>query len=127
MNEGRPKRGERVAERIRTELMELLLRGGVRDPAVQGCWVSNVRVTDDLRNARVYIRMTRSEVSAEERERAIAGLNRARGYIRRELAPRLALKYQPDFKFFWDAGVDHANRIDELLEEIRSEDDAPEP
>ena len=123
----KPKRGDRVAERVRTELMDLLLRGAVRDPAVEGCYVSDVKVSDDLRNARVYIRMTRAAASEEERNRAIDGLNRARGYIRRELAPKLALKYQPELKFFWDANVDHANRIDALLAEIHADGDTEEP
>ena len=123
MNGERPKRGERVAERVRTELMELLLRGAVRDPAVADCYVSDVKVSDDLRNARVYIRMAKADVTEDETRRAIAGLNRARGYIRRELAPRLAMKYQPELRFFWDEGVDHANRIEELLSESRAESD----
>jgi ribosome-binding factor A len=117
----RPSRGERVAERVRAELMELLLRGVVRDPAVEGCFVSDVKLSADLRHARVYVRLTRPDPTEQDQERLVAALDRASGFIQREIAPRLALKYQPHLRFFWDEGTDHAQRVEALLEEIGRE------
>jgi len=116
------RRAERVAERIKVELMDLLVRGVVRDPNAADCYVTAVRVSDDLRHARVWVRMLRQEVTEVERKRAVDALNRAAGFLRRELAPRLPLKHQPDLHFDWDAGVETAARIEELLAEERGED-----
>jgi ribosome-binding factor A len=115
------KRSDRVGERIRAELMEMISRGAFRDPGLASCYVTEVKMTDDLRHARVYVRSLLTEVSAADRERVITGLGRAAGYIRRELAPRLKLKYHPELKFFWDDNVDRARRVEELLHEIEKE------
>jgi ribosome-binding factor A len=116
------KRSDRVGERIRAELMEMITRGAFRDPGLSSCYVTEVKLTEDLRHCRVYVRsLLTTEVSAADRERVIAGLGRAAGYIRRELAPRLKLKYHPELKFFWDDNVDRARRVEELLHEIEKE------
>jgi len=120
----RPKRADRVAERLRAELMELLLRGAVRDPAVEGCFISAVELSDDLQHARIYVRMGDGQEgdAAELRGReAVAALERAAGFIQRRLSPRLELKYQPRLRFYWDRSVDQARRVDELLDEIASD------
>lgn len=117
------KRSDRVGERIRAELMDMIARGVFRDPGLSNCYVTEVKVSDDLRHARVYVRSLLTEVSAADRERTIAGLGRAAGFIRRELAPRLKLKYHPELKFFWDDNVDRARRVEELLHEIEHEHD----
>jgi ribosome-binding factor A len=80
-----------------------------------------VKLTNDLRHARVYVRSLLTEVSEADRKNVIAGLGRAAAYIRRELAPRLKLKYHPELKFFWDDNVDRARRVEELLHEIEKE------
>lgn len=115
------KRADRVGERIRAELMEMITRGAFRDPGLSSCYVTEVKLSDDLKHARVYVRSLVTEISAADREKVIAGLGRASGYIRRELAPRLKLKYHPELKFFWDENVDKARRIEELLHEIEKE------
>lgn len=116
------KRSDRVGERIRAELMEMITRGAFRDPGLSSCYITEVKMTDDLRNARVYVRsLITTEVSVADREAVIAGLGRAAAYIRRELAPRLKLKYHPELKFFWDDNVDRARRVEELLHEIEKE------
>ena len=118
---GAGRRAERVAERIKAELMELLLRGVVRDPSAADCCVTDVKVSDDLAHARVYVRLLRSDVTEREQARAVAALNRAAGFLRRELSPRLELKYQPELRFFWDDGIDRAARIEQLLSDIERE------
>jgi ribosome-binding factor A len=117
------KRSDRVGERIRAELMEMITRGSFRDPGLSSCYITEVKMTDDLRHARVYVRslLATEDVSVADREKVIAGLGRASAYIRRELAPRLKLKYHPELKFFWDDNVDRARRVEELLHEIEKE------
>ena len=114
------KRSVRVGERIRGELMEMLLRGDVHDPGVQGVHISAVRVTDDLGQARIYLRRL-SPAAESEQQRAVAAMERASGFIRRELGHRLSLRSVPQLKFFWDASVDHGLRMEEVFESIRRE------
>jgi ribosome-binding factor A len=118
----KPSRAERVSGRLKAEVMELLLRGALRDPALVDAYVTSVALTDDLRHARVYFRLTRPVVDAKDRENALTALERASGYLRRELGPRLQLQYMPDLKFFWDEGLDRAARVDAVLAEIRRDE-----
>jgi ribosome-binding factor A len=103
--------------------MELVLRGALRDPELADTYVTSVQLTDDLRHARIYFRLTRSVVGAKDREHALAALERAGGFIRRELGPKLRLQYMPDLKFFWDDGLDRAARVEAVLAEIRREEE----
>jgi ribosome-binding factor A len=117
------KRSDRVGERIRAELMDLITRGALRDPGLSETFISDVKLSDDLRHARVYVRLlsAEAEVTDAQRKATLAGLSRAAGYIRRELAPRLKLKYHPELKFFWDENVDQARRVEALLYEIQTD------
>jgi ribosome-binding factor A len=117
------RRSTRVAERVRTELMDLLLRGSVRDPGAEGAFVSEVVMSKDLRYARIYVRLTNCDVSEQARHSAVRALTRAGGYLRKELAPRLKLRRMPELRFVWDDREDRAARVDSLLEEIRREQD----
>jgi ribosome-binding factor A len=121
MPASRPKRSDRVAERIREELMDVLIRGVVRDARADGVCVTGVRVSDDLRHARVFVRLGRPDASDAAAHGAVDALNRARGFLRRELTPRLGLKYQPEITFAWDEAVDRAGRVEDLLAEIARE------
>lgn len=115
------RRAERVAERIKVELMELFLRGAVRDPGARDAYVTGVTVSDDLSHARVFVRALGDVGGEAEQQKVVAALNRAAGYLRRELAGRIELKHQPELRFSWDAGVERAARIEELLSEIQRE------
>jgi ribosome-binding factor A len=119
--EAKGKRADRVGERLKVELMELIVRGGLRNPVLADCYVTAVRLTDDLRHARVYVRTARLSEDEATRQKVVRALAGAAGFLRRELAPKLSLKHQPDFTFFWDDSVDHATRIEEVLAEIKRE------
>ncbi len=120
------RRADRVAERIRAELMELLLRGAVRDPAARDVVVSGVRVTDDLSIARIYVRVL-EELGPDQQEKVVEALKRAGGFLRRELGHRLQLRHVPSLDFFWDEVVDSALRIESILDELREESGASNP
>jgi ribosome-binding factor A len=119
----KPGRSQRVAGRIQAELMELIVRGSLRDPGVADAYFTRVALTDDLRQARVYFRLTRPSVSDKDREHALAALERASGFIRRELSPRLQLQFMPELKFFWDGGLDRAAGVEAMLAEIRRDEE----
>jgi ribosome-binding factor A len=108
------RRQKRVAELIHREL-SYILEGKMGDPRVQGVTVVDVDVTPDLRIARVRIAGTGTD---EERREALRGLRGAAGFLRRELAADLALRYAPELTFSLDNTWEEASRIDALLEEI---------
>jgi ribosome-binding factor A len=111
------RRQRRVAELIQEELGTFLERH-VDDPSLEWVTVTAVEVTPDLQLARVYF----SVIGDEDRRReAQQGLERASGYLRRELASALQLRLVPELRFFYDDSLDRGRRIDELLEEIRDE------
>jgi ribosome-binding factor A len=110
---------------MRSELMDLLLRGAVRDPAAADCCITTVKMSDDLGIAKVYVRLVRGELDEQAQHKATSALNRAAPYLRRQLSPRLKLKYLPELRFYWDEGIDHASRIEALLAEIGREGPKP--
>ena len=63
------------------------------------------------------------EPSADRVTRLMRGLERATGFLRRELGQRLQIRYTPELKFLWDETTERAQRVEELLEEIRHEGD----
>jgi ribosome-binding factor A len=119
---GDGKRTTKVAEQLRAELMSLLLTGAVHDPRVAQATVSAVSLTDDLRIAKVYVRLLDPECTAQAQKGLLAGLEHARGFLRREVAHRLQLRYAPELRFYWDESVDRGLAIEALLTEIRERD-----
>ena len=116
---GSGSREKRVAERIRADLSEMILRGAIRDPAVEGAIVSDVQVTNDLGVARVFVRRLEGEPDAARKKKLIDALTRASGFLRRELASTLSMRRVPELRFAWDEGADKAARLESIFEEIR--------
>jgi ribosome-binding factor A len=121
------KRSEKVAEALRAELMSMLLSGAVHDPGVQSATVSAVKLTDDLRLAKVYVRTLDLEANQTVQRGLIRALERARGFLRRELASRLSLRYAPDLRFYYDESLDRGRAMEEILREIAQKPGDGEP
>lgn len=88
----------------------------VKDPRVRGVTVTDVELSSDLRYARVYYSLIGQD---RQREEVHAGLQSARGVIRREVGRNLQLRYVPDIEFFFDDSLGHAEHIEGLLRQIR--------
>jgi ribosome-binding factor A len=114
------KRSTRVAESIREELASLLSTE-LSDPRLEGVVVSEVRLSDDLKVAKVLFRLLRLDATTDDQTRAKAGLERATGLLRREITDRLSLRHAPELRFVYDAGQDARLRVEELLHEISEE------
>lgn len=114
------KRPDRVGERVREELMQLILRGAVHDPAVSDVVVSGVKVTEDLSQARVFVR-TLNPLDEAGRARVLEGLGRATGFLRREVGKALGIRLHPELRFQWDDSIDRAISIERLFDELRTE------
>lgn len=107
-------RRRRTAEQIKSILSTLVLRD-MRDPRLQDLTITVVNIDRELQYADVFVNALGDESRQEE---VMEALNGARGYLRRELAPRLDLRIVPQLHFHWDPTLAHAQRIDEILENL---------
>jgi ribosome-binding factor A len=115
-----PKRAKRVGVRIREEVSDLLLRK-IKDPRIGFVTITGVEVSDDLRRAKVFYSVLGTET---DRRDAAAGLHSAKGFIKRELAARLQLKFMPEIGFEYDESLEYGDRIERLIRRARG--DIPE-
>lgn len=113
------KRADRVADQIRMEVADILMRK-IKDPRVRSVTVTDVELTNDLRIARVFV--TAMGTDAEERE-IFAGLAKASGFVRSELGRRLTLRYLPEVVFVKDVSGPRGDRVLRLLDELQSKDE----
>lgn len=108
-------RSDRVGDRLLEEVAELLRRE-IHDPRLQQLNLTGVRVSKDLRHAKVFFSLLGG---AGDREEALAGLKSAAGFIRSRLAKKLNLRFVPAIDFRYDDSEDEARRIDALLDKVR--------
>jgi ribosome-binding factor A len=112
------RRVDRIEEQMRIELSEILERE-VQDPRVRLVTVTHVKVSPDLRHARVFVS---SLGGLEERKKVLQGLKSAAGYARRSLGQRLHhLRRIPELTFDYDDMLEKEMRIEQLLEQIKTE------
>jgi ribosome-binding factor A len=109
------KRSDRVADQIRMEVADILMRK-IKDPRVRSVTVTDVELTADLRIA--YIFVTTMETEQAERD-VFAGLSKASGFVRAELGRRLALRYLPEIVFKRDETGPRGDRVMKLLDELQ--------
>jgi ribosome-binding factor A len=105
---------ERMADRIREILSSLLLLE-VTDPALQGVTVTDVRLDQELEYANVFVNALGDEL--RERE-VMAGLKRANGFLRHELAKRVKLRRAPVLRFHWDVTLTRGEAIEQALDRL---------
>jgi ribosome-binding factor A len=114
---GSSRRPEQVAETLRQVVTDALTRE-VRDPRIGFVTVTSVQVTNDLAHATVLVSVPGDETT---RVRALEGLRSAAGFLRSRAARTLTTRVVPEIHFELDKGLEHAARIDALLDEIRRE------
>lgn len=112
------RRPEQVAETLRQVIAQGLARE-VRDPRVGFVTVTGVLVTSDLSHARIMVSVPGEDA---EKTRALEGLQSAARFLRSRAARALSTRIVPELHFELDKGLEHAARINELLEEIRREE-----
>lgn len=110
------KRADRVSGGVQRCLAEALLHR-VRDPRLVDVNLTRVRLTPDLKQAKVYFLLLTEERGV--RADSLAGLIRAAPFLRRHLARTMQLRYTPALRFFYDEEMEEARRIDTLLRETR--------
>jgi len=112
-------RAERVADQIRMEVADILMRK-IKDPRVRSVTVTDVELTNDLRIARVFVTALGSDAETKD---VFAGLSKASGFVRNELGRRLALRYLPEVVFVKDVSGPRGDRVLQLLDELHDKTD----
>ena len=110
-------RPERVAHMVQQLLAERFARG-MRDPRIGLVTITGVKMSPDLREARVYWTV---HGDLEQRKHTAKGLEKARGFLRREIGVELKLRVTPELRFTYDEAIDRGERIDQLLRQVHDE------
>ena len=104
---------DRISEEVH-KAVDRIIRDEVNDPRVGGTWsIVRCEVTRDLRYAKVRI----SILEADRRKPMMEALNRAAGFIRRELGREVDLRYVPEVQFELDTNMEYAAKINRILKE----------
>jgi ribosome-binding factor A len=110
----RSKKQGRVAELIQKNLSDIL-QFETSDPRLGGVTIIDVDIDRELMYATIYVTSYGGE---DDRDKVLAGLESASGFLRRELASRVDLRHVPELRFKWDETVGYAARIDKLLDSL---------
>lgn len=116
------RRQDRVGALIQRELSEIIQRS-VKDPRVAFCTVTQAEVSPDLKYVDVKVSVIGDEA---QKDKTLAGLKSAAGFLRREIGNRLTLRYSPELRFAIDESADYLFKIDDLLKSVTSEDETSE-
>jgi len=111
-------RATRVAHHIQEELGRILSRG-LKDPRVGFVTITGVELSPDLRHGRVYYSVMGTD---EEKQQTAEGLQSAAGFLKREVAKALKLRYVPELRFVYDDSAERGARIEALLRELREQE-----
>jgi ribosome-binding factor A len=117
-------RPDRVGDQIRQELSEMLTRGDVHDPGIGFITLTRVQVSPDLQLARVFYTTLGDPEARRETAKALV---RATPFVRRQIGARLRLRRVPEVEFRFDEAVQHQDRIEQILRDLREEEAARAP
>jgi len=108
-------RVEKVREAIQREISNMLLLD-IKDPRIRLVTVTGVDLTDDMSQAKIYVSLYGSP---EEQEQAWTALNKAKGFLRTEIAKRIRLRFAPELLLEKDTSLEYGAHIDNLLRQIK--------
>ena len=115
------RRSERTSRLIQREISGLLERE-VNDPRLSKLIsVTEVELSPDLKHAKIFVSTLGSEIN--NKEDMLAGFNTASGFLRKELASHLKLKYTPQLSFHYDDSIERGARLLKLIEELSTDKD----
>ncbi len=106
---------QRIADRIRQELSQMLIRE-ISDPRLKQIFITDVKIDKELAYADIFV----SAIEGVSRSvDVLAGLESASGYIKRNLASRVELRAFPRLRFHWDMTPENADHIEQILAKLR--------
>jgi len=112
-------RTERVEQLLRIEISDILRRE-IKDPRLGFVTITDVEVTKDLRNAKVFVSVMGDEHAKAD---SLIVLQRVAGFIRSEFGRRAHLKIIPEITFKMDSAISHGSRIFEILQQVEHKDE----
>ena len=121
---GPSQRQLRVGELLRHSLSEILTRGEIRDPDLEGVsvTVTQVKPSGDMRHATVFV----EPLGGKNAKGIVSALNRHKGFIRGLMGKTIALKFTPELRFLEDTSFAEAEKIETLLKSSRVQRDLQE-
>ena len=108
---------EKLQELIKQEMSKMLLRE-IKDPRIGFVTVTDVEMTGDLREAKIYVSVMGNEKKVQD---SLKGLQSALGFIRREIGKRIRLRFTPEISFALDTSLDYSEHIQKILLDIEKE------
>jgi ribosome-binding factor A len=111
-------RAARMADEIRQEIARLI-GSQMKDPRVGFVTVTRVELSHDLTFARVLVSVLGND---EERKQTMRALEKAAGFFRRGIARAIRMRQAPEIVFKYDHGLDAAERVAAILEEVKQQD-----
>jgi len=97
------------------EEISMIVQQQIKDPGIGFVTIIDVRMTEDLKYAKVYYSVYGSD---EEKERTAQALKRATNYVKHLLGEKVRMKYMPEITFIYDTDQERAARIDEILKKV---------
>ncbi|WP_028307320.1 30S ribosome-binding factor RbfA [Desulfitibacter alkalitolerans] len=113
-------RTTRVAEQMKKEIAAII-EHQVKDPRIGFITITNVELSNDLRHAKIFFSSLGNE---EQQKKSLEGLENAKGFIRKEIAQRIQLRYAPEILFRIDNSIEHGVKISQILSKIKSTEEA---
>lgn len=117
-------RAERISRQIHHQV-SIMLEGEMNDPRLLGALVTHVEMSGDLRHAKIFV--APNQAGAEATREMMAGLEHATGYVRRQIAENLDLRFAPEIRFVIDTSYVQGERFLRALAEIHTHELSPEP
>ena len=108
---------EKLQELIKQEMSKMLLKE-LKDPRIGFVTVTDVEMTGDLREAKIYVSVMGGE---EKVKSSLEGLNSALGFVRREIGQRIRLRFTPEISFALDTSLDYGDHIQKLLLQVEGD------
>jgi ribosome-binding factor A len=111
-------RAKQVGEQMKKELSDIISRK-IKDPRVGFVTVTDVEVTGDLQQAKVFISVLGDD---KQKEESLIGLTKAKGFIRSEIGRRIRLRKTPEILFEFDESIDYGNHIETLIHQLHKDE-----
>lgn len=105
-----------------TEIIPEILKEEVKDPNIEFVTITYTTISSDLSYAKVYFTC----LNDNKREEVIKSLNKASGFIRKELCNRIEIRKMPEITFIYDDSIEYGNKIEKILDELNSEEENEE-
>ena len=111
-------RAERVGEQMKKELMDII-NNKVKDPRVGFITITDVVLTNDLSQAKVFLTVLGND---KEVENTFKALDKAKGFIKSELCSRMRLRIMPELMYEYDQSIEYGNKIERMIQDLHKQD-----